>query len=238
MRCRVLGAVLSLASLAAACTPYAVSTTAVPLARGEVQRTATLTVVPRGAQWSYESAAQRDNIAMPGIDMEQRVGLDDRSDVGIRIPTFSGVIVSYKRRLNGPSDLDAPATAIMVGAGLVNYAQHAHGDLTLITSGRESALLVPYGGFRVIQILPLGSLAVRDTPAVGAFTGLKMGGRTPGVSAELGVFYDRSALGLRRSTVIVVPSIAVHGNVFRRLLRRQRVLPRQREAKRGAILDR
>ena len=137
--------------------------------------------------------------------------------MGIRIPTLSGVIGSYKRRLDGPTNRDAHATAIMVGAGLVNFAQHVHGEITLITSGRESAQLVPYGGLRVIQILPLSSSAVHDTPAVGAFTGRKMGGRTSGLSAELGVFYDRSALNLRRGNWIVVPSIAIHGNVFSRL---------------------
>ncbi len=218
MRRRFVSLALPLVALAGACTPYAVSTTAVPVARGEAQRTTMMTVVPRGSDWSYESSdSNRKSVAMPGLDMEQRVGLDDYSDFGVRIPTFSGVIVSYKRRLDGPSNRDAHATAFMVGGGLVNFGQHAHGEFTLITSGRESAPLVPYGGFRVIQVLPLSSSAVHDSPAVGVFTGLKMGGRTPGVSAELGVFYDRSALGLRRGTVIVVPSIAIHGNVFDKL---------------------
>lgn len=203
--------------LAGACTPYAVSTTARPMQQGAAQRTTTLAVVPGGAEWSSDSAgARREHVAMPGLDVEQRVGLDDRSDVGVRIPSMSGVIVTYKRRLDGPTTRDARATAILVGGGFVNFGQHAHGEVTLITSGRESAAVVPYGGFRAIQILPLSTIAVHDTPALGAFTGLKMGGRTPGVSVELGVFYDRSALRLRRRTVIVVPSIAIHGGVFTR----------------------
>ena len=210
--------VLSLVALAGACTPYAVSTTAVPLARGEARSTSTLAIVRNGAEWSYDSSgSSREGVAMPGIDTEVRFGLDDRSDFGVRIPTFSGVIGSYKRRLDGPSDRDAHATAIMIGAGLVNFGQHAHGEITLITSGRESARLVPYGGFRAIQVLPLSRSAVQDTPAVGVFTGIKMGGRTPVLSAELGVFHDRSALGLRRSTVIVVPSIAIHSHLFSKL---------------------
>lgn len=34
-----------------------------------------------------------------------------------------------------------------------------------------------------------------------------------------GVFYDHSALGLRRRDVIVVPSVTVHGSDLLRLLR-------------------
>jgi len=70
---------------------------------------------------------------MPGFDLEQRFGLDDRSDFGIRSQTMSGVIGTYKRRLTAVID---GGTAIMLGGGFVNGAQHAHGEVTLITSGR------------------------------------------------------------------------------------------------------
>ncbi len=222
MRCRSVRAVLPIAGLAfvvlaGACTPYAVSTTAVPMARGEGQRTTTLGIVPGGAEWSGDSSGRRKgSIAMPSLDVEQRVGLDDRSDWGVRIPTASGVIVSYKRRLDGPTNRDARATAIMVGAGFVNFAQHAHGEVTLITSGRESASVVPYGGVRAIQVVPMSSTSVKDTPTLGAFAGLKAGGRNRGLSAELGVFYDRSALGLRSNSFVVVPSFALHGDILKR----------------------
>lgn len=222
MRCRAISAVLSLAALpfvalVGACTPYAVSTTAVPMARGEGQRTTTLGIVPGGAEWSGDSSdTRRGSITMPSLDVEQRMGLDDRSDWGVRIPTASGVIVSYKRRLDGPTTRDARATAVMVGAGFVNFAQHAHGEVTLITSGRESASVVPYGGVRAIQVVPMSSTSVKDTPTIGAFAGLKAGGRNRGLSAELGVFYDRSALGLRSNSFVVVPSFALHGDIFKR----------------------
>ncbi len=210
--------VLVLVAFAGACTPYAVSTTALPMARGEGQRTVMLAVVPRGAEFSHDSSnARSESIALPSLDLEQRVGLDDRSDVGLRINAFSGVIVSYKRRLDGPTNQDTRATAIMLGAGLVNFVQHAHSEVTLITSGREGARFVPYGGVRVIQVVPLSTTAVNDAPTIGAFTGLRTGGRFMGVSAELGVFYDRSALKLRRGNIIVVPSFALHGDVFSRM---------------------
>lgn len=205
--------------LAAACTPYAVTTTARPLARGERMRTTTLTVVPGGAQWSSDtSGRENESIVIPGLDVEQRYGLDDRADLGVRVTSASGVIASYKRRLDGPTAQDTRATALIIGAGLVNFAQHAHGDITLITSGRESASMVPYGGIRALQVLPLSSVAVSDRPTVGAFSGIRWGGRSGGFSAELGVFYDRSALKLRRNQFIVVPSFAMHGAVLRRLL--------------------
>lgn len=53
---------------------------------------------------------------MPGFDLEQRFGLDDRSDIGIRIPTISGAIVTYKRRLTSIANRDAGGTTIMLGA--------------------------------------------------------------------------------------------------------------------------
>ncbi len=219
MRRRSLCVALPLMALAGACTPYAVSTSALPMARGEGQRTTTFAVVPRGVECVFDcESSSKDNLAMPSLDVEQRIGFDDYSDVGVRIPTLSGVIVSYKRRLNGPTSRDAAATSLMVGAGVVNLGQHAHGELTLITSGRESARVVPYGGARVIQVLPLSRAAVHDEPAIGAFAGAKMGGRGSGVSAELAVFYDHSALGLRSNHVVIVPSIAIHGSVFQRLL--------------------
>ena len=199
-------AAIPFAALTVGFTRYAVSTSALPMARGEGQRTTTMAVVPGGAEWSVDTSGTRyESFAVPILDVEQRMGLDDRSDWGVRIPTASGVIVSYKRRLDGPTNRDARATAIMIGAGFVNFAQHAHGDVTLFTSGRERASIVPYGGIRAIQVVPMSTTAVKDSPTIGLFGGLKAGGRNRGVSAELGVFYDRSALGPRSNDFVVVP---------------------------------
>ncbi len=216
-RSAIVSLVLLLA--AGACTPYAVTSTARPMARGERMRTTTFTVVPAGAQIGSDTSGRySQSVAMPGLDVEQRIGLDDRSDWGMRIPSMSGVIVSYKRRLDGPSDQNSRATAFMIGAGMVNFGQHAHTDVTLMTSAPESSQWIPYGGVRALKVFPLSSVAVHDTPAVGAFGGLRAGGAEHGFSFELGVYYDESALKLRRNTVIVVPSIAVHGSALRRLM--------------------
>ncbi|HYW31238.1 MAG TPA: hypothetical protein VE869_06985, partial [Gemmatimonas sp.] len=126
--------------VASACTPYTVHTSARPMAKGESRRTSMLFVVPGGAQFDSDSESNSggtESAAIPGFDIEQRWGLDERSDVGLRITTISGAIVSYKRRLDGPSDKDGAATALMLGGGFVNMGQHAHVEATLITSGRE-----------------------------------------------------------------------------------------------------
>ena len=200
-------------SAATACTPYAVHTTAQPLLKGEQTTGNIVTVVPKGARVN-DSVSK----AMPSFDWERRRGLDDRSDVGLRINSFSGAIVSYKRRLDGATLKQSRATAILVGAGFVNAGEHAHGEITLITSAGDSTRsTMPYGGVRLIQIMPLSTNAVSDKPTIGVFGGTRLGGRDGGISLELGVFYDRSALGMRRNDLVIVPSIAFQGLSFKQL---------------------
>ncbi|HYW51246.1 MAG TPA: hypothetical protein VE861_11600, partial [Gemmatimonadaceae bacterium] len=123
------------------------------------------------------------------------------------------------RRLDGPSDKDGAATALMLGGGFVNMGQHAHVEATLITSGREGRSFTPYAGIRGLQVMPLSTTAPRDKPTIGGFGGVRLGDRDGGVSVELGVFYDRSALGLRRNDLVVVPSIGFQGGALWRRVR-------------------
>jgi hypothetical protein len=189
----------------AGCVPYTVATTAQPVPVGDVAPTLVWYSIPNGIEVMRDS-----NIAWLGIDAETRLGVSDRADVGIRIPSASGIVVTYKYRLSINPDREAPAIAVMGGGGLVNWGNHAHFELTLIASGRQK-LLTPYGGLRVGQVLPLSRDAVSDSPTAGGFFGLRIGTEQLGVSAEVGVFYDRSALGLRSSEVIVVPALVLHG---------------------------
>lgn len=198
---------LALTALLGGCTPYAVATTARPLARGERSFTQMLTVVPGGARFAGDSS----DVAIPGYDLETRIGLDDRTDIGLRIPTMSGAIVTWKRRLDAADARAGRATAVLLGGGFVNLGQHAHLEATLVTSGDETSIVVPYGGLRALQVIPLSSEAVSDAPTIGGFGGVRIGDRDGGVSLELGVFYDRSALKLRRGDLIIVPSISLHG---------------------------
>jgi len=189
----------------AGCVPYTVATTAQPVPVGEVAPTLVWYAIPNGIEVLRDSS-----IAWLGIDAETRIGVSDRADVGIRIPSASGVVVTYKYRLSTNRDRQAPAIAVMGGGGLVNWGNHAEFELTLIASGRQK-LLTPYGGLRVGQVLPLSREAASDSPTAGGFLGLRIGKEQLGVSAEVGVFYDRSALGVRSSEVIVVPALVLHG---------------------------
>jgi hypothetical protein len=106
----------------------------------------------------------------------------------------------------------------MVGGGVVNWGEHAHLEATLITSGAESDHFTPYGGLRAMQVIPISRGAVRDSPTLGGFLGSRIGTVAAGISPEVGIFYDRSALHIRRGTLLVVPSITVNGDIGRFLM--------------------
>jgi hypothetical protein len=201
-----------LAPLAAACIPYSVITTAEPTPRGERQTTMSVTAMPSVAL--YDSTRATNFTIIEGVT---RIGLDSVSDVGFRAGG-GGITMNYKRLL---TRRDEPAlVSIMPGFGFVNMAQHAHFELTLLASRRSSPIepderervIVPYGGLRVMQVAPLHRDAVHDRPTAGAFVGMRFGRATFGVSPEVGIFYDHSALGVREGNVVVVPTIAFHGD--------------------------
>ena len=211
-------ALLSATALAAAvttgCIPYAVGSTARTVPAGDHVRTTTAFVIPNGVEDKGDSVAA----TIPGLDSEMRFGIDNRSDWGVRVPSWSGVVVNYKRRLDAvPATAAADtgvALSLMTGGGLVNWGQHAHFELSLLASGREDRKAVPYGGLRVMQVVPLNSAAPSDRPTAGAFLGWRIGSRTLGVAPELGVFYDHSALHIRRGDVVIVPSVTFYGPVL------------------------
>jgi hypothetical protein len=193
--------------LAAGCIPYSTGTTAVPTAPGTVQPNLSAYFIPGGLDY-----AEGDSTAasLVGADMVMRVGLDNRSDLGIRVPGFVGILVDYKRRLDAGTHED-PALAAMFGGGVVNLGDHALVEAALLASGRQSAQATPYGGIKAMQVFPLHREAVTDQPTVGIFGGLRLGTERLGISPEVGIFYDPSALGLRESNWIVVPSFTLHG---------------------------
>src|SRR5207244_9544394 len=94
------------------------------------------------------------SLSIMGMDMEARYGLDERSDIGVRVPGLVGIVLNYKRRLTGESPTD-PALAMIVGGGVVNAAEHAHFEFTLLYSARQSERITPYGGVKVMQVVPL-----------------------------------------------------------------------------------
>lgn len=197
-----------------ACLPYTVGSTAQTVARGERQRAGTIYIIPNAIDLFGDSTAT----SLRGADAEVRWGLTESTDLGLRVPSFSGAVLTVKHRMWGRAEPDAPALAVMGGTGLVNWAEHAHFELSVVASGGISRSLIPYGGLRVMQVAPLSRSAVHDSPTAGGFLGLRIGDGANGVSPEIGVFHDRSALGLRETRIIYVPALTVHGDFLSRIL--------------------
>ena len=222
-------AALALAALAAlalallpACIPYGVGTTAHPAPRGRLTQSSVVYAAPEvDALRAVDDGSPEPDRGVRGlaVDAEARWGVDERTDVGVRVPAMSGIVVNAKRRLGARVDSTRAAVAVMGGAGLLNWGNHAHLELTVVASGPERRTATPYGGVRVMQVLPLSSGVPSDTPTAGLFAGVRLGTARFGISPELGVFHDESALGVRRSRVVVVPSITLHGTGLLRALR-------------------
>jgi hypothetical protein len=216
-------AVLSLWMGLTACIPYTVGSTARPVARGERSTTMSTWVMPALGDTSLSSQGQSSALM---IDYETRWGIDEKSDAGVRA-VGGGLVVNYKRLLSGPSSIYD--VAVMPGMGLVNWGNHAYFESTLMASKRRtlpadkerrmSGNVLPYFGLRVMQVAPLNSSSVHDRPTAGGFLGVRFGTETFGVSPEVGVFYDHSALGVRKNDFVVVPAISVHGSEMIRMLR-------------------
>jgi hypothetical protein len=195
----------------AGCIPLTVGSTAQPVPVGKTSHSTSVYVVPN----SVDDTVDNRSFPRYGVDAEVRFGLDDRSDIGVRVPNFSGIVANYKRRLNGVSNAPGAATSIMVGGGLVNWGDHAHLEATLITSAADNDRFTPYGGIRVMQVIPINKGAVHDSPTFGGFFGTRIGSLTAGISPEIGIFYDHSALKLHKGNILFVPAITVHGDIAR-----------------------
>jgi hypothetical protein len=145
------------------------------------------------------------------MDVELRYGIDERSDLGVRFPGFSGVVVNYKRRLDGGGE-EGPAIAALLGTGVVNGGEHFELEASLLASAAPRDRLTPYGGIKSIFVVPAVEGAVKDDPTLGVFAGLRLGTERLGLSPEIAVFYDPSALDLREGNWIIVPSFTFHGS--------------------------
>lgn len=185
------------------CIPFTVGSTARPVPAGEHTRSSSLYVVP--SSFDVDSA---HSLSRLGADTEVRYGLDDRSDMGFRVVGYSGGVITYKRRLNGLTTQPGFALAAQGGVGVVNMGEHAHFEASLLASGAENTV-TPYGGIRAMQVYPISRGAVHDSPTIGAFFGVKLGDNDYAISPEIGFFHDRSALGIRTGSLIIVPSVTI-----------------------------
>ncbi len=165
---------------------------------------------------TLKSASETLSTIRPSVDNEMRFGIDNRSDIGFRVASFSGFMVSWKRQLSRPDSSrfveNRSRTALMLGGGVLNLASHAALEATLITSGPWSPAGQWYSAARVIQVAPIRSGAKNDDPTVGVVMGYLFGNREQSVGPELGVFYDRSTLGLNKNRILVIPSIVIRGD--------------------------
>lgn len=190
------------------CLPYTVGSTARPVPPGAIVPTASLYFLP-GAVESEEAEL---SLPVYGLDAEVRYGLDQYSDLGVRITALSGAVLTYKRRLNGLSADSGTAVALMGGGGVVNAGEHALLELTFLATARDRDTWTPYGGLRAMHVFPLSRYATRDQPTAGGFLGIRLGTTDLGISPEIGIYYDPSALGLRQRRVIFVPALSIHGS--------------------------
>lgn len=226
--------------LSAACVPYTAATTAQPVMRGEAVKSLVVMAMPPVGLYD-----QRETSFL-SMDLETRRGIDSVSDWGLRFPSFAGIVGNYKRLLTRP---DSPLLAAFIGgAGFVNLGNHAHFEETLVISPNErtqmppstglmqasspATPIVPYAGLRLLQVVPMNSESVHDKPTAGGFAGVRFGRAGLGLSVEVGLFHDPSALEVRESNWVVVPAIVVHGEELIDRLRPPR-LPRPRSTRPG-----
>lgn len=218
MTLRLLALLLAAAPLAASlsgCVSYAVGTTARTAGVREVEPSVVLQVASGRRDLDEDSEAGEAGLA---VGNEARLGLDERSDIGVRILGLGSITATYKRRLSGPLDGDA-GTAILVGGGIVGTS-HLHAEATFVASAGPidpERRITPYGGLRVQDLTPFGKDDLDSSPAVGAFVGSRFGWPDLAVSPEIGVFYSPSPLAFD-DDVIVVPSVTIRGERLVRAL--------------------
>ena len=203
----------SLLSLACTgCISYTVGMGAETVAPGERASSSSVNLVPGTIGDSVNSTSGTPT-RRPSIDSDFRFGLDDRTDLGVRVNTYSGFMLTWKRQLTR-ADTSARVenrarTAIMLGTGLVNMAEHAAVEATITTSAPWTNAGQFYAAARVTQVVAITGTARRDDPVFGFAFGHLFGDRSNSVGPELGVYYDRSVLGLNSSRILVIPSIVV-----------------------------
>jgi hypothetical protein len=202
---RIIAASPAILLCLSACLPYTVGSTA---------HTVPAHQTTHSTSWYYVPNAIRmpgDSIPGPlaGSNYEFRHGLDSRTDIGVLVMPASGVAIDVKRRLDDDLSGTRTAYAYSLGAGIVNAGAHLMMEGTFIASGREDGLVAPYGGVRMIHVLPISPGAVSDKPTIGVFGGLQVGDADFTIRPELGVFYDHPALGLRHGDLIFVPAFTL-----------------------------
>lgn len=196
------------------CISYTVGQGAETTAPGEKSYSSSVNLVPG----TLKDVASNASTRRPSVDTDVRFGIDDRSDIGFRIATYSGFMVTWKRQITRADTSKFPENrtraAFMLGGGLLNAGEHAGFEATLIASGPWSPAGQFYGALRAIQVAPITSSARHDDPVMGFSLGYLFGSSERSMGPELGVYYDRSVLGLNTNRILVIPSFVVRRNGF------------------------
>ncbi len=199
-------------SLLTGCISYSVGMGAETTAPNEQATSSIINLVPG----TIKDMSGTQPTRRPSVDTDIRFGIDDRTDLGFRIATWSGFMLTWKRQLTRADTSATPEnrsrTALMLGGGLINAGEHAGFEATLITSGKWTSAGQSYGALRAIQVAPLSPSARQDDPVVGLVFGHLFGDRNSSFGPEIGVYYDRSVLGLNTSRMLVIPSWVVRRN--------------------------
>lgn len=205
-RCIAAGLIAPLCALLTGCISYTVGQGAETAPVGKPVSSTSINVVPG-------TIGDSTPIRRPSIDTEVRYGLNPSTDIGFRVATWSGFMVTVKQQLtradSSTKQENRARTSIMFGGGVLNMGEHAGLEATLISSGKWTKQGQLYGAIRVAQVFPITSTAVSDDPVVGASVGYLFGNRDYSIGPELGLYYDRSVLGLNTSRILVIPSVVV-----------------------------
>lgn len=137
-----------------------------------------------------------------------RLGLDEHSDIGLRVVGL-GAVVTYGRRLRGVPGTDAGTTLLAGGGILLGDGGHTHLEASIVTSSAPIGELTPYGGVRAQYLGPFGS-DNESGGAVGVFGGIRFGEPDLAIAPEVGIFYSPSNR-VNESNWIVAPSVTVRG---------------------------
>lgn len=197
------------------CVPYTVGSTAATVAPRDIEPSAILQIAS-----GRRDLDDGDEPAGTGLMLgnEARLGLDERSDIGVRLIGLGSLTATYKRRLTGPVRGDA-GTALIVGAGVIG-ASHLHLEASLVASPgpiEGAPRVVPYGAIRFQDLTPFSDDALGTDPALGLVVGGRFGWPDLAVSPEIGVFYSPSPL-IGDDDVLIVPSVTVRGDRLRKAL--------------------
>lgn len=205
-------------ALTGACLPYSVGSTAQTVRPGEKATTNNYWIMPKGVALNEKDSAQAST-ALFGIDRETRWGIDSSSDFGLRVPSASGLVATYKKRVSGYGHPDSAAVSWQLGGGVVNFAQHMEVEASLLTSGAKHGNIAWYGGLRAIHTIPIGSDFKQDQPSLGALIGARIGLANDDIMPELAIYHDPSVTGVRKSNIIFVPSLSIKGTALNRVAR-------------------